>query len=146
MCYFYCECFHSLYSSIKLNLTCRHGCQAAVEQFHGQFSDGCRGQGILTRWGGKKKVTTFITKDKARGNTSTLLTKEKKKVASYVQCCWPWCPWRSARLTSWIPPLRESAPEAQSWPADQLEMEPERTHERWDIIKHNTGNDLLNSR
>lgn len=86
------------------------------------------------------KTSSHAGEERRRLQPTSQKTKQEeisllcKRVASYVQCCWPWCPWRSVRLTSWIPPLQESAPEVQSWPADQQEMEPEGTQERWDII------------
>ena len=70
--------------------------------------------------------------EETRNKVNTLFRKGKdvkmKCVFSegpYVQCCWPWCPWRSGRWTSWIPPQQESVPEARSWRADRWERAPE---------------------
>lgn len=54
-----------------------------------------------------------------------------KTIGAYVHCCWPWCPWRSERLTSWIPLQQESVPEARSWQADWRERAPEQQQEIW---------------
>lgn len=122
------------YVQYNLLPTCRHGRQAAVEHFHSWISDGYRGQDVLTCWR-ENKNQSWSQKTKRTTNARKYIyskkkyNKIKKVLASYVQCCWPWCPWRSARWTSWIPPQQESVPEAQSWPAGQWEKAPEQQQE-----------------